>query len=279
MRNLFANKSVQTALSFLLIFAVSVGAAVGLTRLTENRRWYAHETAEQVVWLSDGGATHKAPDHTSAAFVRAGQSGAYGGIMGTVQMSKDGVPVMLREDTVNRMTDQKGKVQKFTYAELLQMKVDNGNGTGLYAGVQITALKDFLRICRNYNLSPVLQLGRGAEPEAVLGLLEEFGLTEKAFIVSENRRALLSLREQNAKIGLFYKVDAISASDTKFCAENGFVLFFRAENAKNTNKAIWKAKSAGAVLGVWSKNGKTDGTRFTENRVTYIAAKMPQTEG
>lgn len=279
MRKFGERKSMKTAAAFVLVFVSAICAAVGLTHFTENHRWYADEKAENAVWVADGGAAVKAPDHTSAAFVRAGQSGAYGGMMGTVQVSKDGVLVMLREDTVNRMTDEKGKVQKFTYAELLQLQVDGGNGKDLYTEVQITALQDFLRICRNYKLTPILRLGRGVELNAVLEALEEFELTDKAVIVSESKKELRRIHAQSSEIGLFWKTNSISKSKAKFCAENDMVLFFKAENSKNTNKAIAKAAETGAVLGVWSDNPKTDGTRFMENRVTYVAASMPQIVG
>ena len=62
------------------------------------------------------------PENTLSAFQSALQFG-YSFVELDVQLSKDGVPVVIHDYTVDRMTDHKGKVKDYTLAELKQMKI------------------------------------------------------------------------------------------------------------------------------------------------------------
>ena len=62
------------------------------------------------------------PENTLSAFESALQFG-YSFVELDVQLSKDGVPVVIHDYTVDRVTDHKGKVKDYTLAELKQMKI------------------------------------------------------------------------------------------------------------------------------------------------------------
>ena len=62
------------------------------------------------------------PENTLSAFQSALDFG-YSMVELDVQLSKDGVPVIMHDYTVDRMTDHRGKVKDFTLAELKKMSV------------------------------------------------------------------------------------------------------------------------------------------------------------
>jgi len=67
------------------------------------------------------GASGLAPENTMAAMKRALAFPFVEWIELDVQLSKDGVPVVIHDDTVDRTTDRKGRVADFTAAELQAM--------------------------------------------------------------------------------------------------------------------------------------------------------------
>ena len=68
------------------------------------------------------GASGYAPENTLEAFLLAIEQGA-DGIELDVQLSKDGVPVVIHDETVDRVTGQSGFVKDFTLQELKEMVV------------------------------------------------------------------------------------------------------------------------------------------------------------
>ncbi|SEG23789.1 Glycerophosphoryl diester phosphodiesterase [Butyrivibrio sp. Su6] len=78
-----------------------------------------------------------APENSMAAFKKA-VDGGYG-IECDVQLSKDGVPVIFHDFTLERVTGQKGKVIDYTYDELLNFNLMNSQE-------KIPRFEDFLKM-------------------------------------------------------------------------------------------------------------------------------------
>lgn len=88
------------------------------------------------------GASHLAPENTMEAFKLAYEMGA-DGIETDVQLTKDGVPVLMHDLRVDRTTNGQGLVKDFTYDELV--KLDAGAWfSKAYAGVSIVSLEELL---------------------------------------------------------------------------------------------------------------------------------------
>jgi glycerophosphoryl diester phosphodiesterase len=84
-------------------------------------------------WLSDStpliiahrGASHDAPENTITAFALAVEQGA-DGIELDVQLSADGIPVVMHDASVERTTNGRGAVSKLTIEQL--QRLDAGDG-------------------------------------------------------------------------------------------------------------------------------------------------------
>lgn len=82
------------------------------------------------------GASGSAPENTFAAFDLALAQGA-GGLEFDIQISSDGVPVVIHDDTLERTTDGKGRVCDFTFEQL--QKLDAGRGEKIPAYGELLA--------------------------------------------------------------------------------------------------------------------------------------------
>ena len=80
-----------------------------------------------------------------------------------VKWSKDGVPVVIHDDTVDRTTDNEysGNVKDFTFEELSEMdvgKYKNPTGSDIYTGTRIPSFKQMLLAVRMLNLHPYIEI-------------------------------------------------------------------------------------------------------------------------
>lgn len=71
------------------------------------------------------GASQEQPENTLSAFRRALEIGVFG-IELDVHLSKDGVPVIIHDPTVERTTDGKGRIAEMTLADLKELDAGEG---------------------------------------------------------------------------------------------------------------------------------------------------------
>ena len=100
------------------------------------------------------GFAARAPENTMAAFRQAAEFGCLW-IETDVQLSADGVPVLIHDETVNRTTNGSGKVTDLTLRELRAL--DAGYGRGGIRG-KIPLLTDLLVLAEESGLHLNLEL-------------------------------------------------------------------------------------------------------------------------
>src|SRR5690554_3040227 len=89
------------------------------------------------------GSSGTYPENTMEAFEAALQEGA-DGIELDIQLTKDGVPVIIHDETVDRTTDGKGWVKDFTFEELQRLDAGSSFHTD-YKGATIPSFEEFLQ--------------------------------------------------------------------------------------------------------------------------------------
>jgi glycerophosphoryl diester phosphodiesterase len=99
-------------------------------------------------WIAHRGAGKRAPENTLAAF-KLGASFGYRMFECDVQVSADGVPFLLHDDTLDRTTTGHGLACAQTWAEL--RKLDAGSWhSPQYAGEPIPCLSEIAEFCRQH---------------------------------------------------------------------------------------------------------------------------------
>lgn len=94
------------------------------------------------------GASADAPENTIAAFNLARRQNA-DGIELDVQLTRDRVPVVIHDDTVDRTTNGHGAVQEMTVLELKQLDAGTWKGEG-FRGEKIPTLADVLDVLSDW---------------------------------------------------------------------------------------------------------------------------------
>jgi glycerophosphoryl diester phosphodiesterase len=135
------------------------------------------------------GASADAPENTLAAFILAIEQGA-DGIEFDVQLCADGVPVIVHDDTVDRVCDATGRVDELTLAELRQL--DLGMGQGVPTLDEL--FEHFGRsILYNLELKTLSVIDQGLEA-AVADRLRAHGLGAEVLVSSFSPFALRRIR-------------------------------------------------------------------------------------
>ncbi|MBE3598536.1 MAG: glycerophosphodiester phosphodiesterase [Limnochordaceae bacterium] len=159
--------------------------------------------------LAHRGFSARAPENTLVAFRMALEAGA-DGIELDVQLSRDGVPVVIHDERVDRTTDGKGWVKDFTLDQLRAFDAGGWFGEA-FAGERIPTLDEVLEVAGpgsrliNVELKSGLVQYPGLEHK-VIAALERAGALEKSVLSSFNHfslRTVKALRPQ-ARTGVLY---------------------------------------------------------------------------
>lgn len=147
--------------------------------------------------IAHRGNAAEAPENTLAAVRLAVEAGA-DGVEIDVQASRDGVPVVIHDETLERTTDGRGLVAEHTLAEL--QALDAGAWfDARHAGERIPTLEAVLALLRPTALAIHIELKTGVHPypglaEAVIRQVETLGLRERVWLSSFNHYTLLEAK-------------------------------------------------------------------------------------
>jgi len=152
------------------------------------------------VWAHRGGGG--APENTLAAFRRACELGA-DGVEFDVQLTADGQPVVIHDETLERTTTGHGWVKDQTLAQLKQL--DASAGCSEYAGERIPTLREVFELLAPTTLELNVEIKDSIVHYFALGdkvsqLVDEFGLGQRVTLSSFNHCSLAWLRQNGSLV-------------------------------------------------------------------------------
>ncbi|MDD9270759.1 glycerophosphodiester phosphodiesterase [Paenibacillus sp. GCM10023248] len=147
--------------------------------------------------LAHRGYPKRVPENTVASFQAALDLG-YSHLELDVQLTKDGVPVVIHDTTVNRTTNGKGMVASFTFEEL--RKLDAGGGQ------PVPTLEEVLLLAKgkahvDIELKQSGDLYPGLE-QKVLDTVHACGMLNEVFVSSFDHYSIIRMRELSPDIEL-----------------------------------------------------------------------------
>ena len=106
--------------------------------------------------IAHRGDTSTAPENTMSAFQSALLRG-YKAVETDVQFTKDNVPVILHDSTINRTSNGTGRIMDFTFDEVRQYDFGSWKSEA-YAGEKIPSFQEFIEFCRENSIHPYIEL-------------------------------------------------------------------------------------------------------------------------
>lgn len=150
------------------------------------------------------GARRQAPENTLPAFARAIELGA-DGIELDVHASKDGQLVVIHNFSVDKTTDRRGRVERFTAAQLSQMDAGSRFAPE-FAGTGIPSLEQvFDLVAGRCQINVEIKSNNpngGEEVDLVAALIQRRGCYDQVIVSSFNPVTLIRMRVTEPKIAL-----------------------------------------------------------------------------
>jgi glycerophosphoryl diester phosphodiesterase len=165
-----------------------------------------------------------------------------------VHMSKDGIPVVMHDETIDRMTNGSGEIRKYTLDELKQFTIAPDE--------KIPTLKEVLNLAKdNIIVSIELKkpkLYKGIEKK-VYEVIRKLDMLEQVYVISFDHASLIKLRTITTEIKVGPLVNKIRHSHFRLLKKLNAEYFAVNVKAIN-NKHIKKCKEMGVQLVVWTVN-------------------------
>jgi glycerophosphoryl diester phosphodiesterase len=224
------------------------------------------------------GNSGEAPENTLAAFRQVQETGA-AGVEFDVQLSRDGVPVVIHDEPLERTTTGKGFVRDHTLAELKALDAGRWFAPA-FAGERIPTLREVLDFLLGTSLQIQLELKtrRFFYPglaKQVIDLVKQLGLGPRVVISSFNHRSLGEARALAPDLEY-----AVLSSDPMlepwlYVRQHGFQAFH--PSATVVDEALVKGcHAAGLRLRPWVVDDPAEAARLEALGVDGIFTNHPR---
>ncbi|MEE0981780.1 MAG: glycerophosphodiester phosphodiesterase family protein, partial [Acutalibacteraceae bacterium] len=166
---------------------------------------------DPIYFTAHRGVTSVAPENTIPAYKEAVRLGYYSAEC-DIQRTKDGVWVLLHNDTVDKWFCEYGPIKDVTYAEASKYSFKGGSNFWAYDDLRIPTLDEFLDVFVGTNTRPQIEIKAETYDtlHEVVEAVEKKGLVESSIVISFDLQQLREIYKLNDKIELWYLVDRIT---------------------------------------------------------------------
>lgn len=205
----------------------------------------------KILNIAHRGYSGKFDENTMIAFKKAIEYKA-DGIETDVQLTKDGIPVLIHDETLDRTTNGQGFVKDYTLDEIKTFKTKSGD--------QIPTLIELLELVKTSDLK-VLNLElknsiiqyEGLE-EKVLTMIYDYNLNHRVIISSFNHMSLVKIRELDEEIVLGAVTDSTLANVPKYLKDISVECYHPCFPTILSPKYMKAIKSAGIKVNTYTVN-------------------------
>lgn len=249
-------------------------ALLPLERITLRPFVALREPGEPGVVIAHRGNPEVAPENTLPAFLAATDAGAqYFEI--DLRLSKDGVPVVIHDKTVDRTTDGEGAVVEMTIDDLREL--DAGAWfSDSFTGTAIPVLDEVLAHAAASATHIVIEY-KGSWSEAdvrtTVEMIDAAGLSGKVITQSFNKKTVANVAKAAAGLPVGWLTQKINASIVATAQKIGA----DAVNPRHaTPHSVALAHESGLGVFVWTHDADTDWEELTAMGVDGIITNRPE---
>jgi len=112
-----------------------------------------------------------------------------------VKVTKDGVPVLMHDRTINRTTNGTGKVEDYTLAELRKLRLKNW--LGILTDEQIPTFEEVLKVAKGNIMIDIDLKTDNLKP--IVAVVKKMKMEDQVFYFDNDYDALLSIRQMDKK--------------------------------------------------------------------------------
>lgn len=245
--------------------------------LEESKSIHVKTEEDEVEYVEYGmnavahrGYSVDAPENTLAAYRLAKQKG-FTMAECDVTFTKDGVGVLLHDDTINRTSNGSGKISEMTLEEVRQYDFGSWKSSE-YAGEKIPTFEEFIVLCKYLAIHPYIEIKAGATQanvESLVTMVKRTGMLDKVTWISFDINMLRYVKgkDDTARLGyLAAPITEAKITELKELRTGKNEVFFSADNTKVTEALIERCIEENIPLEVCT----VDNATVIENLHPYI---------
>ncbi len=266
------NKKFKVAISVIVLLVLAVVLIMVphmyIPQISDSLSISSH-TSHQPKMVAHRGLSGLAPQNSLPAVELSVEYG-YDGCEFDIHTTKDGKWVVIHNDTVDAMTDGEGAVSELTLDEIRSFKLDSGNNIENYETLKVPTLEEVLEVLKDTETAPVIEI-KSCDVKYLSSLkatVDEYGLSEKASIISFNREYLEQYQKLDPEANIMLLVSVISEDDVNWCIENKVdTINFDYFNFRKSLKGWKAARENGLKFASWT----VDNTVYKDIMVLFGA--------
>ncbi|MBU5268054.1 glycerophosphodiester phosphodiesterase [Virgibacillus proomii] len=197
----------------------------------------------------------KYPENTLSSFQAAIELG-FTHIELDVHLSKDGIPVVMHDHKIDRMTNGSGEIRHYTLSELLQFTVGEFE--------RIPTLEEVLRLAKNKVIVSIEMKNTklyNCIEEKVFAIIKKLDMLDQVYVISFDHQSLAKLRKISSDIKIGPLVNKLKRSHFRLI-EKLHATYIAVKYDGLKGKYIHKCDKLGIQVVAWTVNSVDQMKRF-----------------
>lgn len=212
-------------------------------------------------------------ENTCAAFVAAGNRSYYG-IETDIHRTKDGRYIVVHDDDARRVAGVNLCIEETDFDTLRAIRMNDLDGNPR-ADLMFPSLEEYIRICRQYGKTSVLEIKNHFEPEDignVIAIVRGLGWLERTIFISFDLPNMLCIRELLPDQPAQYLTETFGSDLLELLTAHRLDLdiYHRAVTPEN----VAACHEAGIQVNVWTVDTPEDAQRVMACGVDYITSNI-----
>lgn len=226
---------------------------------------------KRIFVIAHRGASAYAPENTFPAFELALKMGSCG-IETDIHNTKDNVPVLIHDATVDRTTNGSGRVNELTLEEI--KKLDAGSWfSPEFAGTQIPTLEEFLKAFGG-KVHLVLEIKDEKATEKTFALVKDLGLLDGSTFISFNIRVLREILKLEPEANVGFLTNYVDEDLIKMVKDSG-IRQICPYAPSLTDSTVEMVKSYGIDIRVWGVDTEDVMERMIDLGIYTMTVNFP----
>jgi glycerophosphoryl diester phosphodiesterase len=242
-----------------------------LQKMTYISKHNIFSSSYGIKYIGHRGIGGLAPENTLPSFELAGKLGFWGAEC-DVRTTSDGNWMVLHDDTVDRMTNGKGKIKDLSFKNVQALNIVSGNNITKYKGTKVPKLQDYLISCKRNGIVPIIEMKTADNLvyyDRFIKIIKKYGSIQKTVVISFSTVSLDELRKRDTNLTLGLLCNDINSFNIEYVKTLGNA-FIDCSYINIDDKSVALCHESNIKVGVWTVNNIEIANDLIKRGVDFI---------